>query len=576
MTAVLRSTNFLSFKISADKTVHAYFKNVEARYWQLKHYLSFRLKSDEIILPWNTVYDDWRLSLVYIFKDYSKIVPSSLSAFCKDLYNICDTFEGNVVRETCENLYNEFYELNLDVQINERIRQIDSTVFSEHKISEVLRMSSNKKRSVECNEAESSNGKRTRHVAPESEIDHEECEYENKLNLSNEESSLCNSQEESVEYDVEEIRNLLNESETCSQEMNKILSSFRTYQHETRNILSENGIMDLSPTSEFVLLYTEEVDYDKLIKENFESIDKMFPEKAHEFLTDFFSENLNEDQWEEKLENLMENKGSPEEFFQQSGENPRQDKFITKLKIFMLETLPTFFDAYKLMSENPLKNREMAEEEYMYTFVHPILKKALIRFSGIRYAIKASAYRKTIMNQDGKADRADGIAYTSNQQNSYEISVVEGSRSYVTERNKETNDFIQNARAAKDMINFAVTQEVLHKRALPSYFRTFMVQVFEFNLRFYFMDYLVQYCIFEIETCEIPTDWKETLQFTSFYRAIVTWALLVGEADKKFQQSRNKRSSRLSNCHNIRKVLKLSHNKAREGKKKDMTKTKLI
>ncbi|CAB4410938.1 unnamed protein product [Rhizophagus irregularis] len=135
----------------------------------------------------------------------------------------------------------------------------------------------------------------------------------------------------------------------------------------------------------------------------------------------------------------------------------------------MLETLPTFFDAYKLMSENPLKD--------------------------------PSAYRKTIMNQDG-------------------------SRPYVTETNKETSDYIQNARAAKDMINYAVTQEV-----------------FEFNIQFYFMDYLTQYCIFEIETCEIPIDWKETLQFTSFYRAIVTWALLVGEADKKFQQSRNKRSS---------------------------------
>lgn len=97
------------------------------------------------------------------------------------------------------------------------------------------------------------------------------------------------------------------------------------------------------------------------------------------------------------------------------------------------------------------------------------------------------------MNQDGKEDRADGIAYTSNLQNSYEISVVEGSRPYVTEMNKETSDYIQNARAAKDMINYAVTQEVLHKRPLPSYFRTFMVQVFVFNIQFYFMDYLSMY-----------------------------------------------------------------------------------
>ncbi|CAB4413785.1 unnamed protein product [Rhizophagus irregularis] len=258
MTAVLRSTNFLTFKIPDNKKAHSYFKNVEARYWQLKHYLGFRLKSDEIILPWNTVYDDWRQTLVYIFKDYYKIVPSSVSAFCKDLYYICDTFEGTVVRENCEKFYNEFYQLNLDQQIAERIRQIDCTVFSSG--------------------AESSSGKRARHFAPESELkkisgqDHEEYEDENKLNLSNEESDLCNNQEESIdEYDAEAIRNLLNESETRSQEMNTILSNFRTYQHETRNILSENGIMDL--------------------KEIFEPIDKMFPEEAHEFLTISFQRN---------------------------------------------------------------------------------------------------------------------------------------------------------------------------------------------------------------------------------------------------------------------------------------------
>ncbi|CAB4391079.1 unnamed protein product [Rhizophagus irregularis] len=149
---------------------------------------------------------------------------------------------------------------------------------------------------VAYEEAESSSGKQTRQgndFASESELlqDH----YENNSNELFGQSDLRNSQEESVEYDVEAIRNLLNESETYSQEMNKISSSFRTYQHETRNILSENGIMDLSPTSEFVLLYTEETDNDKLIKEVFESIDNIFPEKAHEFLTNFFLEKLNED-----------------------------------------------------------------------------------------------------------------------------------------------------------------------------------------------------------------------------------------------------------------------------------------
>ncbi|CAB5183097.1 unnamed protein product [Rhizophagus irregularis] len=144
----------------------------------------------------------------------------------------------------------------------------------------------------------------------------------------------------------------------------------------------------------------------------------MFPEEAHEFLTNFFSEviviqtlfigildfialpssylqKLNEDQWKEKLESLMEVKGNSK------------------------KTLPIFFDAYKLIC-------------IMFNFI------VLCRGNK---AIKASAYRKSVMNQNGNMDRADDIAYTLNQQNSYEISATEG-RPYVIETNKKTNDFI--------------------------------------------------------------------------------------------------------------------------------------
>ncbi|RHZ72312.1 hypothetical protein Glove_243g9 [Diversispora epigaea] len=567
MTAVLRSTHFLSYKIPDEEKTHEYFKKVEARYWQLKQYLDFRLKTDASIVPWSTVYYDWKQSLIFIFKDYAKNVPSSISSFCRDLYYICDTFEGVIVRQSCEKFYNEFYQRNIDLQLTERRRHLESTIFSEQKFTEFLEVSSKKRIGEDIEDASSSNEKRVRH----NEYNVDDFVPESPRNCDTEENKnnkfdLPNNQDD-VEYDVE-VKNLLDESEICLPEFSTILTDFRTYQREVKNILSENEIMDLSPSSEFVLLHLEEMKYVSLIKKVFAPIDKIFPEEADEFLINFFSEKLSEQQWEDKIESLME-------------DNSKQNKFTTKLKRLIIETLPIFFDSYKLMSDNPLKNKEMTEEEYMNTYIHPILKKALIRFSDIRYvpgskAIKASMYRKTVMNQKGNADRADGMAYTSNQQNSYEISVTEGSRPYVTDKNKETCDFIQNARAAKDMINFAVTQEVLNKRSLPSYFRTFMVQVFEFNLRFYFMDYLTQYSIFEIETSEIPTDWKETLQFTSFYRAIVTWALLVGEADKKFQESRNKRSSRLSNCYNLRKLLKLSHNKDRGSIKKDMIMTKPI
>ncbi len=48
--------------------------------------------------------------------------------------------------------------------------------------------------------------------------------------------------------------------------------------------------MDLTPSSEFVLRYTDEDDYMQVLKETFEPVDELFPESAFEFLDDFFSE----------------------------------------------------------------------------------------------------------------------------------------------------------------------------------------------------------------------------------------------------------------------------------------------
>jgi len=167
---------------------------------------------------------------------------------------------------------------------------------------------------------------------------------------------------------------------------------------------------------------------------------------------------------------------------------------LKNLKRLLFETLPAFFDAYAWPHDNPLKNHDMLEDEFMNTYIHPVLKKALHRFSGIRYvpgnkAIDASAYRKAITNQKGNADRADGIAYTTNEK-PYEISVTEGSKPYNVDNTKEISDYVQNARAAKDMLNLVVVSEVKLKRAPPTQFRVYMVQSIGLNLRFSFMDYL--------------------------------------------------------------------------------------
>ena len=132
--------------------------------------------------------------------------------------------------------------------------------------------------------------------------------------------------------------------------MKNLVECFQKYCTESVNELTKNEIMDLTPSSEFVLRYTDEDDYMQVLKETFESVDKLFPESAIKFLNEFFqrycfilsSGNLSlclsitsslfiswqtctHEQWDDKLESLLE---------------PEEDHFLKKLKRLLFETLP--------------------------------------------------------------------------------------------------------------------------------------------------------------------------------------------------------------------------------------------
>ncbi|CAG8642059.1 2173_t:CDS:2, partial [Acaulospora morrowiae] len=121
------------------------------------------------------------------------------------------------------------------------------------------------------------------------------------------------------------VKNLFNELQRCSDKMTNLVNSFQRYCDENINELCLNEIMDLSPTSEFVIMYTDEDDYNHVLKEMFEPIDKLIPEQAINFLDIFFSERSHDYQkWSNKLEDLLE---------------PESDPFLKKLKRFLFETL---------------------------------------------------------------------------------------------------------------------------------------------------------------------------------------------------------------------------------------------
>jgi hypothetical protein len=161
MTAVLRSRLHLNYLVPVkEKDINDYFKKVEARNWQLKHYLNHRLKTESEIQTWVTVYDDWMRSLRIINENKFRNAPSSICAFCHELLKISNTYEGSLVLKTSMKWYEDFYEQNFNLQFTERTKQLEEdileaekNIFSNHKIAELLQ--DNRKSRVEKTEDQS-------------------------------------------------------------------------------------------------------------------------------------------------------------------------------------------------------------------------------------------------------------------------------------------------------------------------------------------------------------------------------------------------------------------------------------
>ncbi|CAJ0922046.1 17927_t:CDS:2 [Entrophospora sp. SA101] len=74
--------------------------------------------------------------------------------------------------------------------------------------------------------------------------------------------------------------------------MNDSWIFFKNIATNPRNEFKRNENMELTPSSEFVLKYTDEDDYMQVLKEIFKPVDKLFPESVIEFLNEFFSEGM--------------------------------------------------------------------------------------------------------------------------------------------------------------------------------------------------------------------------------------------------------------------------------------------
>ncbi|CAG8675691.1 10641_t:CDS:10 [Funneliformis mosseae] len=128
----------------------------------------------------------------------TKKIPGSVRTFCADLLDIDETFEGSVVLQSCKDIYEDFYDQNLEIQISDKVQELEKSLFSSQKISNHFRkITRGKKRSHNDNDKEVwQKRSRQNHI-----INGQDSEDSERIESSDDESDLEN---KNVIEDIEE------------------------------------------------------------------------------------------------------------------------------------------------------------------------------------------------------------------------------------------------------------------------------------------------------------------------------------------------------------------------------------
>ncbi|CAG8479967.1 8201_t:CDS:2, partial [Scutellospora calospora] len=149
-------------------------------------------------------------------------------------------------------------------------------------------------------------------------------------------------------------------------------------------------LLDLRPNS----IFSKELPLDILspyLKKLDDKIENLILSHIHEFLTQFFKQNLTGEDWHTKIDDLQ-------------CQNCNDLLMVSVIRI-LRRTLPPFIIAFSLGPRNPLLNLTTLEKPHLNNFVHPCLQTCLWYISSINYEFEE------IRTENYKNQCADGVGY---------------------------------------------------------------------------------------------------------------------------------------------------------------------
>ncbi|CAG8766616.1 8230_t:CDS:2 [Cetraspora pellucida] len=307
---------------------------------------------------------------------------------------------------------------------------------------------------------------------------------------------------ENEDIGIEDVDNSKNEVGKFNEAIVDVLGNAVEYSELAEKIWSiyteqypDGDLIDLRSCSSFFKMLPRSIA--KLYLSEMDIItESLIPDDVHQFLVQFFSQNISDNDWQIKVDDLR---------------SSEQNNLITALVRILRRTLPQFIKAFSLGTQNPLQNIATIEQAHLNAFVHPCLDSALWNIAKIHYE-----YGEIPSKNHINKDRADGVGFMTNA-DKFQIVYVEGSKP-VAKQDKEIADAEKIARNLKNIFS-KIVKEVIKNR--------------NFRLN-------------EVDNANLPRDFSEMQDLYIFMN------LLVQDVIKSFDDARSeKRPSRFSSANSL-------------------------
>ncbi|CAG8609564.1 11384_t:CDS:2 [Ambispora leptoticha] len=317
--------------------------------------------------------------------------------------------------------------------------------------------------------------------------------------------------ETDVESNQKSLKDLLGGNLYCSENMKSICQY-----HDT--LYPDENLIDLRPNSNYFKKLPFKI-LEPYFKELDDKIENLIPLNIHEFLIEFFHQDLTSEEWHIKIDDLRC--------------LDQNDWLMVSVIRILRRTLPPFIMAFSMGARNPLLNLATLEKPHLNSFVHPCLQASLWYISAICYEFGEIGSKNHV-----KRECADGVGHL-NTADKFQLVYMEGSR-INAKNDKEITDASKISNNLQTIFINIIKDNIKCRRRFPKTLAVFGGQSFRLRIHLQFLNYCEgKFCLNEVDNANLPRDFTEMADFVFFYECVIKWALLAREVKEGFEKSRS-------------------------------------